>query len=260
MVKLKRKVAALLSMFALCMLSNVAAAIAPEVDPNVKIYDFADILSNSQEERLSKKAVELYGAHNAHFVVVTCEGNTKNTLVKYADKFYDNFLEAGDTPDCVMLTIDMSIRQVRVDAFGRARVIISDQGAMKIVDSLAPMLTSENYEEACIVFMDIAAGYLKSAVWKYAVQGLAIGAVISLIAVLIMGILHNRRARKSVSDVSEYVDYGSFWLGYSRDIYITSRITKTARSQDNDSSGSGGGGGGASFGGGDRSSGAQRGF
>lgn len=90
-----------------------AALKTPKVDASEKIYDFADLFEDYEEELLYDSVMDFILEHNMDMVIVTIDDNNKYAAMKYADDFYDyNDFGIGSDHTGVLFLIDMDTREM----------------------------------------------------------------------------------------------------------------------------------------------------
>lgn len=143
--------------------SNVLST--PAVDASEKIYDFADLLSDSEEEKLYKQAKKYIENTNFDLAIVTvsnyekdnCHGNCTHT---YADDFYDyNEFGLGSEHSGVLFLVDMSRREIYMTTTGEAISMYNDNRIDMIMDSIYQAFSSQNYYQGIAKFMTILENY-----------------------------------------------------------------------------------------------------
>jgi len=120
----------------------------PSVDETKKIYDFAELLDDDDDENeLYKEVKEFIDTHNMDLVLVTINDNW-TYAEKYADNFYDyNYFGIGDTFDGILILIDMDTRELWVSTTGNAILIYNDKRINSILDEMYYYIQDENYYE-----------------------------------------------------------------------------------------------------------------
>ncbi|MCQ2748641.1 MAG: TPM domain-containing protein [Clostridia bacterium] len=85
----------------------------PKVDASEKVYDFADLLSPSEEEILYERVNQFVMNANLDLALVTISENNKYSEVEYADDFYD-YNDFGTDDNCsgMLFLIDMENRRI----------------------------------------------------------------------------------------------------------------------------------------------------
>ena len=118
----------------------------PCVDETDKIYDFADLLTDSEENLLYNDVKDYINNTNYDLVLVTTLENPKSTARDYADDFYDyNDFGFNKTRDGVLILIDMATRELYISTSGYAIKMYDDFRIEKILDNGYNYITSEKY-------------------------------------------------------------------------------------------------------------------
>lgn len=210
-----------------------------------KIYDQADLLSQSEENKLLE-LIETY-AHQTEldFVIVTTNdvGNKSSEL--YADDFYDDNKFGYDYPcgSGALLLIDMDNRQVVISTAGKAMNDISQKQIDNILDEIAPKLTSGDYADAGSIFVKTISGYITGEIKEKnlfshlqnpLISGI-IALVISGVAVLIMS-----GTSKTAVTVGGRTYMDSNTLRYTNRVDQFTHTTTTRRKIETSSSSGGG--------------------
>lgn len=212
-----------------------------------KIIDNADVLSYSQESDLSDLAEEISSRHDISVVIVTEEYLVGSTS-SMAD---ENFYYGGYGEDGILFILVMDSRDWEIATYGSVARQLSDSDTEDLFYAAKDDLAHDDYYDGFNAYlnalddaMNSPLGGTDEEVWKQWLISLAIGAVVALIALLIMHAKMNTVRQQRAA--SEYMVNGSYHLTQNHDVYLYSNTTRTRRSQ---SSSSGGGGGGRSRGG-----------
>lgn len=108
----------------------------PAVDENEKIYDFANLLTENEEENLYSSVKSFINETNYDLAIVTINKNNKKDEVEYADDFYDyNNFGLNSTRDGLLFLIDMDNRIVYISTTGYAIKMYSDERKDNIIDA-----------------------------------------------------------------------------------------------------------------------------
>ena len=117
----------------------------PCVEGSEKVYDFANLLTDLEEEQLYQEVLNYIEITNYDLVIVTTNDNNKKDEVAYADDFYDyNPFGKGDTRDGVLLLIDMKNRRVYISTTGNA-IVMYNSRIEDIIDAGYDYLTGQDY-------------------------------------------------------------------------------------------------------------------
>ncbi len=121
----------------------------PCVDASLKIYDFADLLTDNDEEKLQTEALDFISKTNYDLAVVTILDNENKTTMEYADDFYDyNDFGFNKTRDGVLILLDMMEREVYISTTGNAILLYDDERIQDIIDYGFSELEIEDYYQA----------------------------------------------------------------------------------------------------------------
>lgn len=124
-------------------------------DTEPKIYDGADLFTESQEEELQEYLVSTAKRIKLDLVIVTTNYNRGKESLLYASDFYDDngFGYDYDCGSGVILLIDMDNREVAISTSGVCRVYL-DSMTDDITDDIAPYLSDGEYMKAARYFIN----------------------------------------------------------------------------------------------------------
>ncbi len=88
-MKNMKKLDSLFVTFFLLFSLSLAAFAVPQADPAERIYDYAGLLTASEEQKLREQAAELSRTTGFDTVVVLMTDNEGLSSADYADDFYD---------------------------------------------------------------------------------------------------------------------------------------------------------------------------
>ena len=116
---------------------NVNAILeTPCVNANLRIYDYADLLTEVDEGVLNTLILDYKNRSNYDLVLVTISENPKGSASEFADDFYDyNDFGTGKTRDGVLLLIDMDTREYYISTTGYAIKMYDDARIERILDA-----------------------------------------------------------------------------------------------------------------------------
>lgn len=225
----------------------------PCVDNSVKVYDFADLLTDSEEELLYDEVNNYINKNNYDLAIVTISTNNKNNSQDYADDFYDyNSFGISNTKDGVLILIDMDKRYVYISTTGYAIKMYDDKRIDSIIDSGYDYLKNENYYETfsqmiskldyyydldfpksnsnLIISSDGSVSYILKVPYEFIF-------VLSLIITLIVSLILYFKSKLKLKTPStiNYLKKGKITV--RSDNFINSVVTHVRRSESNYSSG-----------------------
>lgn len=238
MKKCKIFVASFLA-FILVIFSSFTALAAQ----NPRLIDNADLLSDGEESKilsiLDAKSEEL----QFDIVIVTVESTGNKSAQEFADDFYDyNGYGFGEDFDGTLFLVDMTNRQWAVSTCGEGEYIIDDFALDEIEELCIPDLTAGDYYSAFNSYINITEEYIIDdntfPLFSILFFSVAAGFIIALIVVSVM-----KSKLKSVRKqlyAGVYTKENSFTVTQSRDIYLYSHVTRTAKPKNNSHSSSSG--------------------
>ena len=129
----------------------------PLVDEHEKIYDFADLFTDSEEESLYSKVKDYISSFNIDMVIVTIDHNNKGSAREYADDFFDyNNFGIGNKHDGILYLIDMDTREVYISTSGKGISMYSSSKVDKLLDRSYNYLKKKDYYGSVTSFIDYA--------------------------------------------------------------------------------------------------------
>lgn len=219
--------------------------------------DEVGLISENEAEYVSKLLSEIKDTYEIKLIIVIVNDTGYKSAYNYAaDHLYSSL---GSSESGAILLLSMEERDWAFYATGRARRILTDSK----IDNMMEILISDYFSRDdyyggfCGLINQCTSYFVRAAedgidpsddydedddlsISSCLMIALVIGLVASGITVLVLR--GQLKSVKSARCASNYVDSGSFALTESRDIYLYSTISKTARSQSS-SSGSRSGGG-----------------
>jgi uncharacterized protein len=236
-----------------------AALATPKVDASEKVYDFAGLLTDSEESELYNKIITFINTYNMDMAVVTINENNKSSAMEYADDFYDyNDFGKGTTFDGVIFLIDMDNREMWISTTGQAIIMYDDYRIDKILDETYNYISSKKYYKCAEAFVQKAStfasygkpssnsnykvdengDYVKTnSKNTFPILGIIVFSLVaSSIFILIASLRH--KTIKKATQAKHYLVRNSFKLTKKEDRFVNTHTTKV---YDPPSSSSGGG-------------------
>ena len=248
----------------------------PCVDDMDKVYDFADLLTDEEEDKLYQEVNSFISQTGYDLAVVTTNDNNKRSEVEYADDFYDyNDFGKNSTRDGLLLLIDMTNRKVYISTTGNA-IVMYNSRIDSIIDAGYDYLTSGDYYNTFSKMIEkqeyyfdlgpderdsktiIIDEYGNASYIKYMPYGL-IGFISGIVTLIVSIVMYNKSKLKlKVGSTISYMKDKN--ITKKQDNLVNTVVTHTLRYSDTSSGGghSSGGGfhsssSGSSHGGGGRS-------
>lgn len=235
-MKMTKRVFSLL--FAVAILLSFATlpafAAAPTSDGRI-IVDNADLFTDTQEAGLESLAKELGAKQDCDIIVYTTADLAGYSAQSYADYCHiKNYNE-----NSVLLLISVSgaegNRDFHISTHGDCIKKLNDGEIDDIKEKILPSLKSGDYYEAAKQFITLSEEYMSPHLkWYMLPLAIVIGFAI---AMLIMSAI--RKKLKTVEmqhGAKNYVRSGSMNITASRDTYLYSTVTRTAKPKNNSSS------------------------
>lgn len=220
----------------------------PAVNAEEKIYDFADLYTDSEEKDLYNEVNSYIQSYNMDLVIVTINRNNKSSPQEYADDFYDyNDFGISSNRDGVLFLIDMQNREIYMSTTGTAIEMYNDYRINEALDSVYTYMSDEDYYEGTSNYIDIIKDYAASGYPNNSTisnkgdrPSIVTTMIVSLIiTIIIMGILisKNKMVRKATT-AEEYLNKESVNIKNISDILVSSNTTKQKIEHNTSSGGS----------------------
>ncbi len=123
------------------------------LDNTLKVYDYAQILTSSEEEDLKEDVYKYIQNYNMDMVLVTVRHHFKNTTKDYALEFYDyNDFGIGNSKDGILFVIDFNFTNddnyvdTYISLTGNATMVYNNYEIEKMLDDIALKKDKGYYE------------------------------------------------------------------------------------------------------------------
>lgn len=245
----------------------------PYVDASEKVYDFANILTDSEEEIIYNYSKEFKEETGMELIYVTINMSYSydSKHDTYASDFYDynDFgLDLENYDGILLLRNNYSYdRYYNMYTFGNAQLYFNQSRYDDVLDSIYYEISHDQYISGFREFKDKCLQYYKSGIpssnknayidedgfirYNYSIPYLlclGISSVLTLITMLIL--VNKNKMVKKATKASEYIDRKSVNYRTKNDRFITSRTTSYTVSSSGGGGGSRGGSSGRGFSGG----------
>jgi len=225
----------------------------PYVDTSYKIYDYAELLSESQRRDIQKRCREFVNKTGLDIAIVTLNENPKQAYKEYApsDVYIQDFYDYNDfRPDGVMLIIDQDYGRNRYyDAGLPYERYFMGSNVEIYAEQMKPLYQSGRYYDEIMWFINnVEEDYLYDI--SFPIIKCSIFAL--LFALLFWGIHRSKyKLKRLATSANNYKKEGSFRLTQNRTDFVKTFTTKTysPKSSGSSHSGHGSSGGGHSGGG-----------
>jgi len=136
----------------------------PEEVSEQKVYDYANLLTDSQEVEIFRRVAKFIDDYNMDMGIVTIDSNPKYSAMVYADDFYDyNNFGTDAQGSGLLLLIDMDTREIYISTKGKAILVYDDERIDKMLDAVYEFVTSDD-NRAINEFIDLAEKYAKDGI------------------------------------------------------------------------------------------------
>lgn len=234
-------------------LITAASAITVNADGDIiRIVDWADLLSDSEESDLSDKLDEISERQQIDIVVVTIDSLEGTPVTEYADDFYDyNGYGFGDGKDGILFLISMEERDWYISTSGYGITAFTDAGLGYMEEKFLPYLSDGDYAEAFTVFATQCDDYITQAKTgdPYDVETVPTepfspaGALMTAVAAgfvtacIVTGIMRlNLRSVYSQSAADNYINSDGLRLTKEYELFLYRNVTRTEKPKQNNSS------------------------
>lgn len=215
--------------------------IFPNSNPG-RLYDGADILSESDEQSLLEKLNSVSELYGTDFIVITVDTVGSYSAGGYTEEFFDRFnYGIGESRNGVMLMLSMKEREYRILSNGSIGDTLDDDAIDKIGSEIVSDLSSGNYYYAFSKFVNESEYYVNGAINGFPfnfLSSIAISLLIGFVASLIT-VSSMKKKLKTVNPVNEanaYMREGSMNLKRANDMFLYATVTRSAKTKSSSSS------------------------
>lgn len=275
MKRIQKKITAVLAALLLAILFCIPAAAAGGdeegfADEYYRLMDMADLLSDTEEQKLLNVLDEVSERQKLEVVIITTDTLEGSDIVSFADDLYDYCQYGyGTNRDGVLLLISKENRDWYISTCGYGITAFTDAGIQYIGGQMKSDLSAGNYAAAFRTYIEKCDEFItqartgkpfdKSSLPRSPMS--AIWVPISLIVGIAMAVITVGGMKAQLKTVrfqpeaKNYIRDGSLNITQSRDLFLYRTVTRTEKSRDEDSgssthtssSGTTHGGGGGKF-------------
>ena len=161
-MKIRKKIVHILSLMSIILCMSATAAMANE--DNTRVYDYAELLSASEETELTQACLDVEDSIQTELYILTTNDAEGKETVEYADDFGDEHAFGYDEEygDYMILCIDMDNRVVWVSTSGKAIDYLTEARIDALIDDLYGYLTSGDYYNTCLSYIKSATKYMST--------------------------------------------------------------------------------------------------
>lgn len=206
----------------------------PKFDNTIKVYDYAQVLTDKEESKLKKEVINYINKYNMDMVIVTVKYYTQSTTREYINAFYNqNGFGKGINKDGIMVVIDLKNNNISIKTFGRTINYYSENEINNIIDRIN---SEDHYYDKLDKFINYSDKYLNEFDNNYTKDisafsifnwiGILIPSLIVPTIVIVIGLLKNNNVRKK-NTAHYYIVENSVVINTKDDKFITTNTKKT---------------------------------
>lgn len=236
-------------------LNKSAILTTPAVDASEKIYDYAELLTDTEEKEVYQRISDFVSSSELDLAIVTINENNKGTAKEYAQDFYDYNAFGTDTVHSgILFLVDMETREIYMVTTGKAITMYDDARIDTIVSDIYTYFSDKEYAKGMTKFVTILDNYDKLGLpsnndTKYVIGSdgtlsrkipwfiFLVCPVLATIIVMAILIHKNRLVRKATSS-KEYLKKDSVDIKLESDQFLGSNVTKIRIDHSSSSGGS----------------------
>ena len=219
----------------------------PAVNADEKIYDFADLLSDKEEENLYKHVKHFIDKTKIDYVIVTISNNNKGSSMIYTKDFY-NYNDFAN--DGIILLIDRDYKGIYMTTYGSAIELFPDSRMEPILKNVFNLTKENKFYEACKSFTTSISEFVKIGIVSDAGEVVKVsqdGSVkvskkLHLIGILVFALIGTTiiigililcsRSSKKVNFVNDYLNKDTMKIIDVSEMFIGTRTFKASLSGD----------------------------
>lgn len=235
------------------------AVTAKAADDMIRIADWAELLSESEEAELSDRLDEISERQKFDIVIVTLDSLEGADIVAYADDFFDyNGYGFGEGKDGILFLISMEERDWCISTSGYGITAFTDAGQEYLSEKFLQYLSDGAYADAFQTFAEWCDDYITQAragtpydvdnipVEPFSPLGaliiaVVVGFVVSFIVTGIMRLSLHSVFSEPAAD--SYMKKDSLRLTKNYDLFLYKNVTRTEKPKETSTSTSGSSGG-----------------
>ena len=203
-------------------------------DNTNKVYDYAQVLTDEQEDKLINKVKDYIDEYNIDMVIVTVKHYEQDTLKKYMESFYEaNNFGLDYDKSGILIVIDLKENDIGIETFGKANSLYSESEIVKIKDSINK---KNKYYDKLLSFIKLSNIYIEEDdTYNISKNTLNINLINILLASLIIPtiviVLLLIKSKKQVNNktINSYISANSLVINKKEDKFITTHTKQVNR-------------------------------
>ena len=262
---MKKKLLMFLMVF--CMILPAVPVFAAEQ----RIFDYADLLSDEEEQEVEMWAAEMQQTWNMDLAFLTTDDTEGKSVQQYGSEFYvEQNLGLGENYDGVIFVLDMGGREGQIITCGKAIDIYTDYYIDVMWNDMVGFLSDGEYFDAFFtLYADLhhyaaeyekyqadpdsyLSDYSKEQKMKGILGAAGVSAVFALViaGISVLSMVKSCKNVKPYTDGRAYLKENGYKLSVNRDTFAHTRTSMMPIPRDDDHHHGGGFRGGGSWGGG----------
>ena len=229
---------------ALAVFFCVAFSINVMAEDNGRLYDGANLLTESEEKSLLEKLDSVSEKYKVDFIIVTVESLDGDSADNFVKDYYDeNDCGYGENSDGVLLLVSMEERDYRILSNGLGAKAITADEIETIGNAVSSYLSLENYVSAFNEFVEKCEyeinGEINGFPFDFA-KSLIISLVIGLVvAFIVTGSMKGKlKSVKMQTFATEYTKQGSLKVTNSSEFFLYRTIDRRKKEKESSSNSS----------------------
>ncbi|MBR6690732.1 MAG: TPM domain-containing protein [Bacilli bacterium] len=202
-------------------------------DNTIKVYDYAQILTEKEETKLKEKINNYIDEYNTDMVIVTVKYYNQTILDEYVNLFYNkNKFGIGYSKDGIIIVIDLKNDKIDIKTYGKATNYYSESEIKNILTTLE---TKTNYYDKLNVFIDYSNKYIKESSNFFKEDNniymfinwpsILIPSIIIPTVIIVIGLLKNKSVKKQ-DTANYYIKKDSIVINKKEDKFVTTNTKK----------------------------------
>jgi len=214
-------------------IKNVGAI--KDFDNTIKVYDYAQLLTDKEENKFKKEVNNYINKYNIDMVIVTVKYYDQQTIDEYINLFYNiNNFGKGNNKKGIILVIDLKSNNTSIKTFGNIDNLYSEDE----ISSMIEMINSEDkYYKKITNFIKYSDKYINefsinnvkdTANNIFSIINWYIILIPSIIVpgvVIIIGILQNNNVKKQHT-ANYYIVKDSIVINAKKDKFVSTNTKK----------------------------------
>ena len=203
-------------------------------DNTIKVYDYAQVLSEKEEKKLKTQVNDYINKYNLDMVIVTVKYYEQTDVNQYINLFYNqNNFGVGINKDGIIVALDFKKNNtIGIKTFGKAINLYSTSEIQGILNKVNE---EEDYYDKLSSFVKYSDKYVNQDDNSYTIDNststsinwilIILPSLIILTIVIIIGLLKNKYIKKD-EFVSYYIKRDSIVINKKEDKFITTNTKK----------------------------------